>query len=799
MIFDRGWVERALPAYRVGEQLGSGSFGAVLAGEHRWLDRRVAIKVMAGDGTAGAASGFAEEAKALEKLKHPHVLHVHDYVEAEGLCLVVMELMAGGTLADRLLGMTPEQACGVGLAVAAALEHAHSHKMLHRDIKPENILFGADGTPVVGDFGLVKMFEGSAATASGSGTPLYMAPEQIQGGRLGPGVDLYALGVVLYQLLVGTPPFGRDRQSVPAVMFQHLTQPPPPMTGVAAPLADVVLRALAKSPADRHRDAPAFALDLARAATKVFGPGWAARTGLSLHLLDTVRRFALHPRDPFDSGDSRPGTVTDGGAGGRGGAERPSWDFFVSYARADRAWAEWIAGQLVAAGHRVLLQAWDETPVPYWSTGMFEGTVYAAHTLALLSPAYLETVLGRPEWNAASGSDGARFARTLIPVRIADCPWPDLPAGGLNVDLTGTSADETRRILLDQLDAARSGSASGPARTEIDVAPTPVGAPAINSLIPPQRHPAGGVPSVPPVTVTTPVTEPTPASEPASEPEVAPASEPEVAHAPASEPAPDAAADLDTPGPVSRRERQRARRRRSRRRTARLATICGVVLAVLAVSVGAVMSGNLFGGTRGDSSDATGSQGSGGTVKLTPVPSPPTTVVTPTMSPTPTAVTSAVGSTAPVAPTTSPASRPTDLVTTTRPPTVTRTTAPPVNSAQAAPAGPGSGDRYQEGSQVSVSGCTGWLNFEGVLYGKLSAGAGSCVADVIVNGEANTSSSTKRLEASNYATANSKPGSFLVIGYYSYSERICVWNAADPGGKRCSPTFVDTQGKVSRR
>ncbi|ONH60836.1 hypothetical protein CcI49_09600 [Frankia sp. CcI49] len=797
MIFDRGWVERALPAYRVGEQLGSGSFGAVLAGEHRWLDRRVAIKVMAGDGVAPAASGFAEEAKALEKLKHPHVLHVHDYVEAEGLCLVVMELMAGGTLADRLLGMTPEQACGVGLAVAAALEHAHSHKMLHRDIKPENILFGADGTPVVGDFGLVKMFEGSAATASASGTPLYMAPEQIQGGRLGPGVDLYALGVVLYQLLVGAPPFGRDRQSVPAVMFQHLTQPPPPMTGVAAPLADVVLRALAKSPADRHRDAAAFALDLARAATRVFGPGWAARTGLSLHLQDAVRRFALHPLDPFDSVGTRPGTVTDAGADDRTGAERPSWDFFVSYARADRAWAEWIAGQLVAAGHRVLLQAWDETPVPYWSTGMFEGTVYAAHTLALLSPAYLETVLGQPEWNAASDSDRARFARTLIPVRIADCHWPDLPAGGRHVDLTRTSADGTRRILLDQLDTARSGSARGAASTEIDTAPTPVGAPAINSLIPPQRHPADAVPSAPPVTATRPVAEPELQPEPQLQPE--PELPPEPEAEPQSEPELAPAADLDTPGPVSRRERQRARRRRSRRRTARLATVCGVILAVLAVSVGAVMSGNLFGGTHGDSGDMTGSQGRDDLVKVTPVPSSPTTSVTPTGSPTPTAVISAAGSTAPVAPTTSPASRPTDPVTTTRPPAVARTTAPPGNSAQAAPAGPGSGDKYQEGSQVSVSGCTGWLNFEGVLYGKLSAGAGSCVADVIVNGETNTSSSTKRLEASNYATANSKPGSFLVFGYYQYSERICVWNAVDPGGKRCSLTFVDTQGKVSRR
>ncbi|WP_035742579.1 serine/threonine-protein kinase, partial [Parafrankia elaeagni] len=207
MIVERERVVAALPGYSLGRQLGVGAFGLVLAGEHRQMRRPVAIKVMSAESAEGGRVDFAAEARMLAKLDHPHVVRVFNYVEAEGLCLVVMELLAGGTLTRRRAGMGPQQACAVGLAVAAALEHAHGRGVLHRDIKADNILFAADGTPKVGDFGIAKLFDGSATASQVAGTPMYMAPEQIQGGRLTAATDLYALGVVLYRLLTGSPPF----------------------------------------------------------------------------------------------------------------------------------------------------------------------------------------------------------------------------------------------------------------------------------------------------------------------------------------------------------------------------------------------------------------------------------------------------------------------------------------------------------------------------------------------------------------------------------------------------------------
>ncbi|WP_018640745.1 serine/threonine-protein kinase, partial [Parafrankia elaeagni] len=207
MIVDRDQLKAALPDYILGDKLGAGAFGLVLAGEHRQMRRPVAIKVMRAEGPEGTTVNFAHEARTLAGLNHPHLVRAYDYTEAEGLCLVVMELLAGGTLTRRRAGMGPQQACAVGLAVAAALEHAHGRGVLHRDIKADNILFAADGTPKVGDFGIAKLFDGSATASQVAGTPMYMAPEQIQGGRLTAATDLYALGVVLYRLLTGSPPF----------------------------------------------------------------------------------------------------------------------------------------------------------------------------------------------------------------------------------------------------------------------------------------------------------------------------------------------------------------------------------------------------------------------------------------------------------------------------------------------------------------------------------------------------------------------------------------------------------------
>ncbi len=313
MIVDKARVAAALPGYDLGELLGQGAFGLVLAGRHSRLNRPVAIKILAA-GHEGAEAGFAAEARLLAALNHPHVVQVYDYVETDNLHLIIMELLGGGTLTRRRAGMPHEDACAVGLAVAAALAYAHGHGVLHRDIKTDNILFDSTGLLKVTDFGIAKIVEGSAITASTLiGTPKYMAPEQITEGRLSPATDLYALGVLLYELLTGAPPFD-PKLPVHVLWRHHLHTTPALPAGVPALIADVVLHALAKNPADRPPSARAFALDLAHAAAGVFGPGWITRTGVGLRLDDDVRTAAdqppAAPRTPTPSGtgmDASPG------------------------------------------------------------------------------------------------------------------------------------------------------------------------------------------------------------------------------------------------------------------------------------------------------------------------------------------------------------------------------------------------------------------------------------------------------------------------------------------------------------
>jgi serine/threonine-protein kinase len=291
MIVDRMRVAAALPDYELGDQLGAGAFGLVLAGRHRRLNRPVAIKILAA-GHDGTDSGSATEAQLLAALDHPHVVRVHDYVATDDLHLIVMELLGGGTLTRHRSGMSPQAACAVGLAAASALSYAHGQGVLHRDIKTDNMLFDTAGLLKVTDFGIAKLVEGSAVTASQvAGTPAYMAPEQILGGRLGPATDLYALGIVLYQLLAGVPPFD-PTLPLPALWQHHLTTIPAPPAGVPAPIAAVILRTLAKEPAARPPSAHAFSLDLARATATVYGPGWTIGSGIGLRLDDDIRAAA---------------------------------------------------------------------------------------------------------------------------------------------------------------------------------------------------------------------------------------------------------------------------------------------------------------------------------------------------------------------------------------------------------------------------------------------------------------------------------------------------------------------------
>ncbi len=291
MTIDRELLGRVLPAYEIGDELGRGGFGSVVSGQHRQLDRQVAIKQLPEALAADPAvrRRFTAEARALASLDHPHVVPVFDFVERDGVCLLVMELLPGGTLRSRVTaagGFTAPCAVAVSLACASGLSAAHRRGILHRDIKPENMLFAASGALKVTDFGLAKVVGGpgnsaTRLTRAGDvlGTPAYIAPEQVRrDGELSPATDVYGLATMLYELLAGTLPFPEEGKDVTAILFQHAYEAPVPLgeaaPGVPGPVAAVVMSALATDPARRFATAESFGVALAGACTQAWGPGW---------------------------------------------------------------------------------------------------------------------------------------------------------------------------------------------------------------------------------------------------------------------------------------------------------------------------------------------------------------------------------------------------------------------------------------------------------------------------------------------------------------------------------------------
>ncbi|CAO5193000.1 eukaryotic-like serine/threonine-protein kinase [Frankia sp. AiPs1] len=327
MLIDRSLVEAALPGYSVEGDLGRGGYGLVLAGQHRLIGRKVAIKILLDTSDdADLRARFLSEARVLAELDHPHIVRIHDYVEHEGTCLLVMELLSGGTLKQRISSgpLSPETTCSIGIAAAAALATAHGQGVLHRDVKPDNIMFTGDGLLKVTDFGIAKIFDGAETTASAIlGTPRYMAPEQIMGVRLFPSTDLYALAGVLYEMFAGRPLFGRQ-MAVQPLTHHHLTINPEPLTMVPPPVSMVIMRALAKDPTARFGDASDFALELARAGARAFGPNWLSRSDVKVRVEDEIREAALGgsttPR-PATPGPGRvPGPLPVPGSGPLSGA-----------------------------------------------------------------------------------------------------------------------------------------------------------------------------------------------------------------------------------------------------------------------------------------------------------------------------------------------------------------------------------------------------------------------------------------------------------------------------------------------
>ena len=269
-------MQAALPGYDIGGELGRGAFGVVYAGVHRQLGRQVAIKQLPRALAADAAvqQRFLAEARTAAALRHPNIVPVYDFVERDGLCLMVMAHLSGGALADRIDGgpLAVDDACRVVAEVLAALDHAHAQGVIHRDVKPENILFDDDGHAHLADFGIARMADASVrVTSTGTvvGTPAYLAPEVAMGTDAGPASDVYAAAAVLYESLSGHLPH-LPRSTVTATLVSIVNDPPVPLTSVApavpTALADLVMHCLDKDPFARPAGAAAMAA-LLRAVT----------------------------------------------------------------------------------------------------------------------------------------------------------------------------------------------------------------------------------------------------------------------------------------------------------------------------------------------------------------------------------------------------------------------------------------------------------------------------------------------------------------------------------------------------
>jgi serine/threonine-protein kinase len=300
---DRQLVVDALPAYEVGEELGRGACGIVLRGTHRRLGREVAIKQLprAFGADPAARRRFTGEAQLLASFDHPHIVPIFDYVEHEGLCLLVMERLTGGTLWDRMQAgdaVEAQIACAIVLAACTGLHYAHERGVLHRDVKPDNLMFASSGTLKVTDFGIAKVVGSmTISTMAGDvvGTPAYIAPEQAQSQGLTPATDVYALGTVFYELLSGQLPYPAVDDPV-VFLYQHVHEEPRPLAtivpGVPPALARVADTAIRRDPRERYASADAFGAALAVAAAETWGPDWLQHTRVRVlgagEMLDAV-------------------------------------------------------------------------------------------------------------------------------------------------------------------------------------------------------------------------------------------------------------------------------------------------------------------------------------------------------------------------------------------------------------------------------------------------------------------------------------------------------------------------------
>jgi len=253
--------------YRLERRLGHGGAASVWEAEDLDLERRVAVKLL---GHSSDRARFEREARSVASLAHPNVARVFDFGESDDGPYMVLELLPGGTLDDRVRDGRPlpdDDTARIATGIAAGLAHAHALGIVHRDLKPANILFDAEDRPRIADFGIARLSEGGTITEEGTilGTASTLAPEQARGERATPASDVYAFGVILFLMLTGRLPFEADDALTLASL--HVTEAAPSIAALRsdAPgrLESLAAAALAKDPEDRPQDGAALVAELA--------------------------------------------------------------------------------------------------------------------------------------------------------------------------------------------------------------------------------------------------------------------------------------------------------------------------------------------------------------------------------------------------------------------------------------------------------------------------------------------------------------------------------------------------------
>ena len=299
------WAGKALGKVHIEDLVARGGMAEVYVGAHESFGR-VAVKVMRGllERDSDQLARFQREAEVIEDLRHPNIVQMHEYAIVDESPYLVMEYIPGPSLAAYLKKLHDnEQRLPIGVvaqilkSVASALDYAHLKGIVHRDIKPANVLLRsqseavelgkplpADVEPILTDFGLVRLLDSTMHTTAGSvsGTPAYMSPEQARGEKVDKRTDIYALGVMLYEMLAGVVPFQADTTF--GMLMKHINEPLPPIKGISTDLQALLERALAKNPEHRYQSAG----ELANEFMAVFN-GQTVSPG-TLHIVELTRQ-----------------------------------------------------------------------------------------------------------------------------------------------------------------------------------------------------------------------------------------------------------------------------------------------------------------------------------------------------------------------------------------------------------------------------------------------------------------------------------------------------------------------------